>query len=311
MRLYVLRFTLYLPRYPHFAYNAGILTIGNLLVIEFAEERPSEIPIVIIDTETTGLIPEMGHRVVEIAAVRWENGREVAQFSTLLNPGRKIEPEASRINGLSDRDLIGQPAFADIAERLLAFVDGALLVAHNAAFDAGFVGMELFINQYTGRGQPATLPNPWLCTLELARGYFHFGQNNLGAIAQRLGVRSGRAHRALTDVYTTGEIFKRMARELEKQRLVTVGDLLYAQGGPKYTPNLPRFVLPEVMEGAIRDGRHLTIHYQNKNNAVIRTITPRYPTHYHDHTYLVAYCHSRQDQRTFRLDRIMGVERVG
>ncbi|NJN55392.1 MAG: 3'-5' exonuclease [Anaerolineae bacterium] len=94
----------------------------------------------------------------------------------------------------------------------------ALLVAHNAAFDAAFIGMELFIAHQLVQTTPVTLPNPWLCTLELARRCFHLDRNNLGTVAQRLGVHQSRAHRAMGDVYTTAEILKRMARELTKQR---------------------------------------------------------------------------------------------
>jgi DNA polymerase III epsilon subunit len=201
----------------------------------WAEQRPSDIPLVVLDTETTGLSPKQGHRVVEIGAVRFENGKQTAEFSQLLYPQRKMDPRASRINGITDADLAGQPAFADIAPELLALLDGAVLVAHNAPFDAGFLGMEFYINGYQieSGGVPS---NPWACTLQLARRHFYFGRNNLSHIARQMGIRMGRAHRALTDVYMTAEIFKRMTQKLAKQNLVTIGDVLHAQGGAIYTP---------------------------------------------------------------------------
>lgn len=248
--------------------------------MEYFSEKPLfEEPVVVLDTETTGLIPEMGHRVIEIGMVRLENGREVAQFSTLLNPGRPIEAAASQVNGITDADLVGQPTFAQIAAQILELTEGALLVAHNAAFDASFLGMELFINHQEAGHPPKALPNPWLCTLELARRFFHFGHNNLGAVAQHLGVRMGRAHRAMGDVYTTTEVLKRVARELARQRLISVDDLLFAQGGPIYTPALPTILLPPLILEALVHGRDLSIQYGD-TTTVSRTITPYYPTSY-------------------------------
>ncbi len=273
----------------------------------FSEQPLFAQPVVVIDTETTGLIPELGHRVIEIAAVRLENGRETAQFSTLLNPGRPLDPAASRVSGITNADLVGQPAFAEMSAQLLTLIDGALLVAHNAPFDAAFIGMELFIHFRQQQITPISPPNPWLCTLELARRCFHFDHNNLGAVAQQLGVRMGRAHRALGDVYTTAEILKRMARELAKQRLISVDDLLFAQGGPVYTPPPPVITLPPVIEEALANGRTLSILYGD-TTSTWRTITPYYPTLHQGQTYLIAYCHARQEQRTFRLDRIMNYE---
>ncbi|MCA9941057.1 MAG: WYL domain-containing protein [Anaerolineales bacterium] len=272
----------------------------------FAEQKLSDIPLVVLDTETTGLRPELGHRVVEVAAVRLENWQKVEEVSQLINPERPMDPEASKVNGIRDEDLLGQPVFGLLQPRLMEIMDGALLVAHNAAFDAGFLGMEFYIAGI--HASPATLPNPWLCTLQLARRHFFFGRNNLGHIASKLGVRVGRAHRALSDVYTTAAVLKEMARLLAQRRLDTVGDLLHAQGGPIFAPPPPRFSLPASIETAMVECRQLNIIYLDQYQRTERTITPLYPTQYEGVTYLVAFCHLRQAQRTFRLDRIQSAE---
>lgn len=271
-----------------------------------AEQTLAEVPLVVLDTETTGLHPQLGHRVVEVAAVRLENWQKVAEISQLIHPGRPVDPGASAVHGIYDRDLQDAPPFAQVSPQLLSLFEGALLVAHNAPFDAGFLGMEFYIaGIHTPPTEAATIPsNPWLCTLQLARRHFYFGRNNLGHIARQLGVRVGRAHRALTDVYTTAEVLKRMAHELGQQRLRTVGDLLHAQGGPIYTPRPPQLVLPESMSEAIKQHRQLNIVYLGQPERTTRTITPLYPTQYEGATYLVAFCHLRQAQRTFRLDQI-------
>ena len=276
-------------------------------MIDFTGKRPSDIPITVIDVETTGLLPAMGHRVVELGAVRLENWQVVAEMSTLLNPQRQMDAQASAVNQIYDADLVGKPLFHEVAGELLALTQDALLVAHNAAFDAGFLAMEFHISQYMALAanvptQP--LPNPWLCTLELARSHFRFGRNNLGEVARRLGVRVGVSHRALSDVYTAVEILQKMIGRLDKRRAGTVDDLLYAQGQPIYAPALPQVVLPAEIEEALRNGRQLRIVYSSRNSTSDRLITPLYPTQHKSTTYLVAHCHLRQGQRTFRLDRI-------
>ncbi|MEW5985861.1 MAG: exonuclease domain-containing protein [Chloroflexota bacterium] len=274
------------------------------------EKTLADVPLVVLDTETTGLYPGLGHRVVEVAAVRLENWRVVDQVNELVQPGRPLDPQAAAVNGLSDEQLRDAPPFGEVAGRLSALMDGALLVAHNAAFDAGFLGMEYFIMNLPtllGSRQPV-LPNPWLCTLQLARRQFYFGRNNLGDLAHRLGVRYGRAHRALNDVFMVVEVLKRMNRELANQRVMRVGDLLHAQGGAIYTPPPPAVLLRPPLAEAVRDGRRLKILYMGEGGPTERVIDPRYPAEHQGVAYLIAYCHLRQGQRTFRLDRLLNAE---
>jgi predicted DNA-binding transcriptional regulator YafY len=129
----------------------------------------------------------------------------------------------------------------------------------------------------------------------------------LSHIARHLGVRMGRAHRALSDVYMTAEILKRMVRTLEQQRLETVADLLHAQGGPIYAPSFAG-QLPDVVVAALANGRNLRLLYLGKDGESNREVTPLYPSQHRGVGYLVAYCHQANDQRTFRLDRIFSAE---
>ena len=272
----------------------------------------ADVPIVVLDTETTGLDPRMGHRVVEIGALRLENWRPVAELSQLVQPGRKLDPGASRVHGIYDEDLAGQPAFAEIADELLALMDGALLVAHNAAFDAGFVGMEFHLGGYARDAHGPMPPNPWLCTLRLARRRFHFGSNRLGNVARELNIRVDTAHRALADVYTTAAVLKRMSEQLQAQGAETVGDLLRAQGGPIYAPPPAQPVaLPPLLADALAHGGDLHIEYAASRGSSRRVITPKYVTTGSGGVYVIAYCHLRHEQRTFRLDRILSMEPAG
>ena len=274
-------------------------------MFDFDEKPLGDIPVVVIDTETTGLYPALGHRVIEVGAVRLEEGKEVGQFSTLLNPGRPIDKSASKVNQIYDSDVAAAPTFAAIAPALLDFIDGALLVAHNATFDAAFIGREI---ELYAPPEPDQLPlhNPWLCTFKLARQYFHFGRNNLAYIAHSLGIGVGRTHRALNDVQLTVKVLERLAKDLDKKyRFHTAGDLLYAQGGAIYSPPATVPALPPLLAEGLANGRDLTITYYGKQGETTRQVTPRYATQHQGDSYFIAYCHLRREQRTFRVDRIL------
>lgn len=99
---------------------------------------------IVLDTETTGLEPEQGHRIIEIACLELVDRRPTGRhFHRYVNPEREIDAAATLVHGLTLEDLAGKPRFADIAEELLEFVDGAELLIHNAAFDVAFLNAEL------------------------------------------------------------------------------------------------------------------------------------------------------------------------
>ena len=283
---------------------------------QLTERSVFDVPLVVVDTETTGLYPETGHRVVELAAVRLDpdpsDGWQVTnEFSQLINPGRSMDPEASRINSIYDRDLVGKPSFEDVSDEIRSMVEGAVLVAHNAQFDASFLGMELYIESvYNPTVLYQRIPNPWLCTLMLARRNFHFGSNSLGQIARTLRVRSGRAHRALGDVYTTTEVLKRMTKTMADRGIDLVGDLLYAQGGAIYTPLRSEVDLPNPLDIALSDGERLKIVYDGPAGRTVRKVNPQYATEFQGKQYLITYCDQSRDQRTFRVDRILKAELI-
>lgn len=296
----------------HFCYNADVndSEYKDGETITHLQDTPlDQAPLVVLDTETTGLYPAMGHRVVEVAAVRLEGWREVNSFSALVNPGRPMDPGASRVNGIYDEDLMDAPPFSSVAPSLHRLLDGAVIVAHNARFDANFLGMEysLFNAEAPTFEGPLEIDNAWMCTLQLARRLFTFNRNSLGHVAQILGVRTGRAHRALNDVYTTIGILKRMSREFHNWRLHTVGDVLHAQGGPIYVSQQSQLQqqLPPALAEALSRRCSVLIRYQSSSSETERVINPLYATEQNGSTYVVAFCQLRQDKRTFRLDRIV------
>ena len=146
-----------------------------------------------LDLETTG--GSAAHdRITEIAAVRMESGKEVARWSTLVNPGVPIPPFIASLTGITDAMVANAPAFAEVAAPLLSILDGAVLVAHNARFDHGFLLYEL-------ARLDIALKVETLCTVRLSRKLYpqHMG-HGLDAVLRRHGLQTQARHRAMGDV---------------------------------------------------------------------------------------------------------------
>lgn len=268
--------------------------------MKLSKKLIEEVPLAILDTETTGLEPALGHRVIEVAILRLEDWKEVGQINELVNPGRPIPPSASRIHHIYDGDVANAPPFVHLSDKIEEMLDGALVVAHNAAFDAGFVASEWAL---TGRPLPL---NPWACTLLLARKRFNFWRNNLGEVARALGVRAGRAHRAMNDVWVTAQVLQRMLKDLHHWGIHSVGDLMHAQGGAIRFPPPPPIELPSPLGEAIQNRTPIGIRYLDDDGHVSeRVIEPYYLGSYRDSDYLVAFCRQTNAQRTFRVDGIL------
>ena len=163
---------------------------------------------IILDTETTGLEAQRGHRVIEIGCIelvqRRRTGRE---FHTYLNPDRAIDEGARAVTGIADEFLLDKPRFADIAQDFLAFIDGAEIVAHNAAFDIGFLDAELQRAGIEGPGLGTR--SRVLDTLVLAREKYPGQRNSLDALCKRLEVDNSHRelHGALLDASLLADVY--------------------------------------------------------------------------------------------------------
>ncbi|MCC6303663.1 MAG: DNA polymerase III subunit epsilon [Rhodobacteraceae bacterium] len=160
---------------------------------------------VVLDTETTGLEPGEGHRIVEIGAVELLNHLPTGvTFQAYLNPERPMPPEAQAVHGLSDAFLADKPRFREAAAGFLAFLGEARLVIHNAAFDLRFLNAEL-----APLGQPALALERVTDTLALARARFPGAPASLDALCRRFGIdNSGRSlHGALLDCQLLAEVY--------------------------------------------------------------------------------------------------------
>jgi DNA polymerase-3 subunit epsilon len=166
---------------------------------------------IVLDTETTGLEPVLGHRIIEIGCVELVNRRSTGRtFHKYLNPERAIDEGALAVHGISRADLEGKPKFAEVAEELLLFIGGAELVIHNAAFDVAFLDAELARIQ--GQAQTISALCRVLDTLALARSMHPGQRNNLDALCKRYSIDNSRRelHGALLDARILADVYLAM-----------------------------------------------------------------------------------------------------
>ena len=203
---------------------------------------------ILFDTETTGLDPLTGDRLIEIAALELIRDLPTGVvFHRLVDPDRDIDPDATRVHGLTRADLRGKPKFAEIVDELLDFIGGDPLVAHNATFDFGFLNAEL-----ARVGRPSICLTRKVDTLELARTRFPGLPNSLDALCRRFGIDLSErtSHNALLDCRLLAEVYIELTGGRQR------GLLLAADDGPQLpaisyqinTHRVPRPMLPSAAE---------------------------------------------------------------
>jgi DNA polymerase-3 subunit epsilon len=169
---------------------------------------------IVLDTETTGLEPADGHRIIEVACLELSGRRATGRhFHRFLNPERAVDFAATQVHGLTAEDLADKPRFADIADELLEFLQGGELLIHNAPFDVGFLNAEL-----ARIGRP-TLDS--VCTvtdtLDMARDMHPGKKNSLDALCERYTIDNSRRtlHGALLDAQLLADVWIAMTRGQE------------------------------------------------------------------------------------------------
>jgi DNA polymerase-3 subunit epsilon len=178
--------------------------------------------LIVLDTETTGLEVEQGHRIVEVGAVVLaDRKRTDLHFHSYLNPQRSIDEEAEKVHGLSMERLSSEPEFSEIAESFLEFVEGSILVIHNAAFDLGFLNAELkrASSQYPTLEEICEVED----TLLLARSKFPGQRNSLDALANRFEVTGydRSFHGALLDANILADVYIHLTGGQSKFEFIT------------------------------------------------------------------------------------------
>jgi len=171
--------------------------------------------LLVIDTETTGLDPKQGHRIIEIGVVELQHRRPTGRhLHFYLNPEREIDAGATEVHGMTWDDLRDKPRFADVAAELIEFARGADWIIHNAPFDVAFLDHEL---ERAGLPPSAQIFHTCIDTLALARETFPGKRNNLDALCERFGVSNAQRtlHGALLDAGLLADVYLAMTRGQE------------------------------------------------------------------------------------------------
>lgn len=205
---------------------------------------------IVLDTETTGLSPRQGHRVIEIACVEIDDFTPTGRhFHRLIHPDRDIDPDAERVHGISLASLEGKPRFPEVAEALAEFIGGAPIVAHNAAFDRDFVNHEL-----TLAGRPILPDSCWVDTLIMAQKRFPGMHNSLDALCKRfkISLAERQKHGALIDAKLLAHVYLELRGGRERALDLSGAEAAAAASagrpayGPRVRPLAPRLTGAEA-----------------------------------------------------------------
>ena len=265
----------------------------------------SNAPFAFLDIETTGLSPWFGDRICQLALVLTEGRRIKTSLDLLINPERTLSPAAAYVNGLDESELASAPHFDEIADRLESLLKDKVIVCHNAKFD-----IEFFDSEYRKLGRAVEFPN-LIDTLLLARQYFDLPSYSLQALAEAFQVSGNfqAVSRPQADALTAKNIFFAMMDALKPsgKPLDEYIGIYNSPAWPDEGVQLP-VELGEAIYESIEGGKRLFLRYMNKDGEITeRWISPQKVIGLTDYVYLQAYCHWRQADRSFRLDRILDI----
>jgi DNA polymerase-3 subunit epsilon len=206
----------------------------------------------LLDTETTGLDPKQGHRIIEIAAVEVVDRRLTGRhLHYRIDPERDIDVAATEVHGMTRDDLRGQPRFVDIAAELADFARGAEWIIHNAPFDVAFLDYEFDL---VGYPRCMSLYGGLVDTLALARETFPGKRNGLDALCERFGVSNAHRtlHGALLDAQLLAEVYLAMTRGQETLVIDMYVPPALGIAGPArdgIADIVPRYVVHRIVPG--------------------------------------------------------------
>jgi DNA polymerase III epsilon subunit family exonuclease len=272
----------------------------------FHRRRLTETEFIAFDLETTGLFPIV-NRIVEFGAVRFRlDGGELGTWEQLVDPECLIPPEVIDIHGITDAMVRGQPTLAQALPPFLDFLGGidAILLAHNATFDLGFLN---FAAVKTGLVLPS---NPVIDTLGLARTWVRGAPSCwLEDLVVHLGLAKSEDHRALSDSRLVMALFAHLAGRIKWLR--TVGDLFRLSPPLTAAGSWTSVIEPPAgfkdLAVAISEHRTVVIAYDGGTRGPADRITPRAMLQSNGRQYLIAYCHAAEIEKTYRLDRILEI----
>lgn len=197
----------------------------------------SDTPFVVIDVETTGLVPSLD-KIIEIAAVTVQNGKIVDEWQSLVNPEIFLPTESTHLTGITSEMVQDAPTFDELTDDFLPYLENnSVFVAHNVDFDREF------INEHLSRSEKSALENPYMCTIQLARHVHpNLSKYNLGVLSNAFDVELSQAHRALNDAKATAELLIKFMNVLKL-------------GGLKYVKDIPVIQNYKVEKAEVSEGQ--------------------------------------------------------
>lgn len=254
-----------------------------------------------LDIETTGLSPWFGDRICQIAVVLTEGKRIKQTFDLLINPDRSLSPAAFHANRLDENKLQLAPRFPIIANQIELALNDAIVVCHNAKFDIQFLD-----NEYRKLNRHIEIPN-LIDTLIVARDFYQLSSYRLSELAKAFTLSTNlQGSPALADAITLKNLFFAMMDSL-KPINKSLDDFIGIYNSPAWPQE--GIYLPTQLSEALQSGNKIFIQYADKDGEISeRWVTPKDVLGLADYIYLQAYCHTRQADRTFRLDRILHVQ---
>ncbi|RJP29461.1 MAG: WYL domain-containing protein [Candidatus Omnitrophota bacterium] len=266
----------------------------------------NDIEFTIFDTETTGLNPHSGDRVVEIAAVRIKGFRKISTFESLINPGRGVSEAAFNVNHIAESMLQTAPFPEKVFPEFLSFIKNSCICSYNASFDIAFLDKELGL-----LGQRLDDNVIVIDMLKMARRLLPgLERYALWFVADYFGIKRKQEHRALADVEFSLEVFYRLMNMLKERSIVEMDNFMHLFGiRSEAVSGINNEKIAEIQE-AIDLGVEIKIRYISAVNAKVteRNVLPKQIIQDKGQDYLVGYCSLRQDQRTFRIDGILDIE---
>jgi DNA polymerase-3 subunit alpha (Gram-positive type) len=267
-----------------------------------------EVEFTVFDTETTGLEPQSGDRIVEIAAIRFKGNERIATFESLLNPHRPISEGAFQVNKITPDMLKDAPGIELILPKFLDFIKDTCLCSYNAEFDLEFLNNELKLLGKNLAGDIMVID-----ILRMAKRLLPgLERYALWFVAENLGIKTQQMHRALPDTELTFKVFNRLKEILKLKGILDFVHLLNIFSiNAQVLENLNVQKIAQIQE-AINLGVRLKIKYISSSGMEVseREVLPREIRQENNRSYLIGFCCLRREERTFRVDGILHLEIV-
>ncbi len=268
----------------------------------------NEVEFTVFDTETTGLDPGSGDRIVEIAAIRLKGPETAGTFQSLIKSERKISRGAFQVNKISEEMLNDAPSPQEVFPKFMEFIRGSCLCSYNAVFDMGFLANELKLLKHS---LPVNMEA--LDILTMARRLLPgLDRYKLESVAQSLSIEINEKHRALADVKTCVALFKKFKEMLSDKGVIFFEDALGLFGAASLlTKDMANQKIYRIQEALDKKTR-IIIKYLSVSTGRLseRELIPKEIRRENSRNYLAGYCLKKKKERIFRLDDILHIEVV-